>query len=321
MTLAEQAIARAVEAHYDVLKLQKLLEFDENDTTYDHRLVQLLYNKVVGKDGLLSGYPILINEFTKVLKVGEGIRHYNDSLLKDGVDIGHSIVNGTDVYIDIVLETGEALYVSVPFGFSEPTLSVGGVRIGYVSISSEWDIVGNVHYEPYVDIKNYFTNSLRNEVFANVAARHAHDQLLNTTSDVSFSTVNGRDIAADGNILDVLADSSSGISKVAGENIPAASVCVVDNDKVYLADKDNMAHVGKNKYLVMSNVTVDSVASMQSEGVPEYAGWGLTTDVPLFLGSGGAIVDIVPTTGFIQQVGVAITADKLDIEIGMAIKL
>ena len=111
------------------------------------------------------------------------------------------------------------------------------------------------------------------------------------------------------------------VKKEAGEDISAYSVCVIINNLVQLADSSNSLHASKPKYIALTDALLGEIVNIQSEGEIENSGWGLTTDVPLFVGTLGSIVDVPPSTGFIQQIGMANTSDTLEIEISVAIRL
>ena len=118
-----------------------------------------------------------------------------------------------------------------------------------------------------------------------------------------------------------LSSSNPVVNKEAVDAVAVGDVCVVINNTVYLADSTNLAHIAKNKLICINGGLSGEIVTLQAEGQIELVGWGLTVDLPVFLGPAGSVVAVPPTTGFIQTIGVPITSDVLDIEIGMAVKL
>lgn len=90
---------------------------------------------------------------------------------------------------------------------------------------------------------------------------------------------------------------------------------------VLTADSSNQTHF--NKVIGFADKTYsenDNIIPI-TDGEIINSAWNLTVGSTYFLGSGGDITKIAPSTGFIQQVGIAKNITTLIIKIGTPIKL
>ena len=58
--------------------------------------------------------------------------------------------------------------------------------------------------------------------------------------------------------------------------------------------------------------------TLQRDGPMDWPAAGLTPDVPLFLGTDGALTQVAPITGWARQIAVAVAADRIVVSIGPA---
>ena len=123
------------------------------------------------------------------------------------------------------------------------------------------------------------------------------------------------------NVQDAILEMSGGLSKECGEDIVQYNIVVIIDNKVYKADKDNLNHLKLPKYIAMTSKFATEIVTIREEGLITNNLWSLSPNISQFLGNNGNITEIVPTTGFVQKIGVAINANILDLEIGQPIKL
>ena len=113
---------------------------------------------------------------------------------------------------------------------------------------------------------------------------------------------------------------STGIES--GEDIAVGDCCVILAGKAYLADKDTVVHLREPKYIASNTVVIGELVNLRKNGnLLHIPVWGLVPNVSYFIGNSGIISTVIPTTGFIQKIGVAITDEKLEICTGESIQL
>jgi hypothetical protein len=110
-------------------------------------------------------------------------------------------------------------------------------------------------------------------------------------------------------------------TKEVGEVIDVKDICVVIDNKVYKANKDITTHINKTKFIATTSATLGGIVEIQSGGILDIVGWGLTANLSYFLGVNGAILTVPPTSGFSQKVGYSITSDKFVFDVNQAIKI
>ncbi len=95
-------------------------------------------------------------------------------------------------------------------------------------------------------------------------------------------------------------------------------LAVDNNGKAIYADKDdNPFCIGMS----ITGVNAGNNVKIVKEGIVRNPGWGLTVGSRYFLGDDGAIMTTVPTSGYIVEVGIAISSDELLLGIKPPIKL
>ena len=114
---------------------------------------------------------------------------------------------------------------------------------------------------------------------------------------------------------------TANVSYQCGETIGAYKVCVLTANKLYLADSSNMAHISLTKYMTIQSKSIGELCEVVEEGSVAQTGWGLSPDIPYFLGTNGDMQNAPPSVGFIQRVAVSETADRIYFDPQNSIKL
>ena len=106
----------------------------------------------------------------------------------------------------------------------------------------------------------------------------------------------------------------------AGEDLGGHRAVVLSAGQAVYADNTAAAHANRVIGITTGAATSGSGATIQSAG--ELTGMtGLTVDAPIYLSTAGTLTQTAPTTGFIQQLGIALSATAMLVEIQPAIIL
>lgn len=89
-----------------------------------------------------------------------------------------------------------------------------------------------------------------------------------------------------------------------------------DGEGIY-ADQSNNTALAVQGISTGAAVTGAACVVARS-GLLAYPAGGLTPDAPIFLGATGLLTQTPPTTGWLKQVGYAVDADTISVEIGPA---
>lgn len=103
---------------------------------------------------------------------------------------------------------------------------------------------------------------------------------------------------------------SATISYIAGSNLSGGMCIVLENSTAISASNTNLTHAGKIIGITTGSALSGNPAIIQAVGELE-GFYGLTVNSKVYLQSNGTISSIIPTTGFIQQVGIALTSTKI----------
>ncbi len=125
-----------------------------------------------------------------------------------------------------------------------------------------------------------------------------------------FKTFNGQSIIGSGNIS-ILEPVSQFI---AGENIGSNLAVRLHNGQIFLASQNISTHANKVIGITSTSAQQNNPISVQTTGQLNGL-FGLIADEPIFLSINGILTQNIPTTGFIQQVGIAITSTTMFISI------
>lgn len=107
----------------------------------------------------------------------------------------------------------------------------------------------------------------------------------------------------------------------AGEDITRGSAVVVINNLLYLADNTDWRHLSAPKSIAKEDTVKGELVAIQKIGAFAMVGWGLTPNATYFISKKGEITKDIPTTGFLQKIGNALTDDSLVLNGGVPIKM
>lgn len=103
------------------------------------------------------------------------------------------------------------------------------------------------------------------------------------------------------------------LTVTAGEDLPAFRVVYLDNGTAYLYDPSDTTMPNYALGITKSGVTSNHNVLVQTEGIFDDNGLGLTSDNTYYSGANGALVTDITGLTVIQEVGKTITATRLDI--------
>jgi len=107
---------------------------------------------------------------------------------------------------------------------------------------------------------------------------------------------------------------SATISYIAGTNLSGGIGVILSDSTAIAANSTTLAHAGKVIGITTGAVSSGNQAIIQASG--ELEGFsGLTINSKVYLQANGTITSTIPTTGFIQQIGLALTSTKILINI------
>jgi len=111
-----------------------------------------------------------------------------------------------------------------------------------------------------------------------------------------------------------ISGASATISYTAGATLSGGVGVVLEGSTAIAASSTNLSHAGKLSGVTTGSALLGSLAIIQTSG--ELDGFfGLTINSKVYLQANGTISSVVPTSGFIQQVGIALTSTKILINI------
>jgi len=87
------------------------------------------------------------------------------------------------------------------------------------------------------------------------------------------------------------------------------------------ASNANPTHMGRVVGMAVEAINEGETGLVRRIGRIENESWNLTPGIPYFLGEGGEIINFVPSSGFIQYIGVAESVHVLALSLGIPIKL
>ncbi|MDD2885282.1 MAG: hypothetical protein PHT48_09590 [Dechloromonas sp.] len=100
----------------------------------------------------------------------------------------------------------------------------------------------------------------------------------------------------------------------AGENLGGQRAVIVSAGTAVYADNTNLNHANKAVGITAAAFNTGVTGNVQSGG--ELTGLsGLTAGMPIYLSTSGTLTQTTPTGGFIQQLGIAVSATSMLIEI------
>lgn len=122
------------------------------------------------------------------------------------------------------------------------------------------------------------------------------------------------DIHIDGAVINTA--TSTTVSKVAGQTLSGhRAVCVKSDGKVYYADA-NTPSCKSVIGLTTHSAAINETVAVQTTGqLSNVGGWSFTPGALVFVGENGQIVSTPVGTAFFSNVGLAVSADTINIEV------
>jgi hypothetical protein len=115
---------------------------------------------------------------------------------------------------------------------------------------------------------------------------------------------------------------SSDLVFTAGTNLSGHRVVIASSDtEINYADKDTPAHEFLVIGIIANAVSVGDSTTVTPEGIMIEPSWTWTPGNPIFLGNNGMMTQSAPTSGFVLEIGVAISSQSIWIAIGQAVEL
>lgn len=109
---------------------------------------------------------------------------------------------------------------------------------------------------------------------------------------------------------------SSNITAAAGEPLGGHRAVVLDADGLaWYADNTDAQHLGRVVGITLSAAVLGADATLQSAGYITEPSWNWTPYQPVYLSANGLLTQTPPTTGFMQVLGVALSATSLFIQL------
>ena len=114
---------------------------------------------------------------------------------------------------------------------------------------------------------------------------------------------------------------ASSVIETANSNLSGGKVVqIVGSDLVDYADKDSPS-VGNVLGITLNAALQGDSVSVQMVGEITEPTWSWTLGSPIFLGNTGQMTQVVPTSGYLMQVAVPVSATKVNVAILPAILL
>jgi hypothetical protein len=106
------------------------------------------------------------------------------------------------------------------------------------------------------------------------------------------------------------------LTRVAGENLGGHRVVIVDSDnKVYYADRTNLAHMYKVVGITRGAANVGDSVEIQTYGLMTELSWNWIAGQPIFLGTNGLLTQVPPSYGFCLIIAKALTSTDIFISV------
>lgn len=106
-----------------------------------------------------------------------------------------------------------------------------------------------------------------------------------------------------------------------GMPIPAFSVVIIGSDgKIYLADNNDLTHVSKIIGISRTSGLIGDTIKVQTNGLLTSVNQNLIPNTSYFLGTTPGSLSTIPSTGFIQRLGVAKSSNELEMNLTVNIR-
>ena len=121
------------------------------------------------------------------------------------------------------------------------------------------------------------------------------------------------------NMDDEISVSSGNITRIAGEDISANMG--VRSDGFYADSSDNLDLSSPCIGISIAAVSSSQSISIKITGIMTEQSWNWASSLPVYISTNGGLTQTPPLTGYVQQLGVALSATELLIEIEQPIQL
>ena len=123
-------------------------------------------------------------------------------------------------------------------------------------------------------------------------------------------------------VLERMADSTKwNLTATAGAAIGAyRAVAFRADGRLEPASHDNPAHLGRVVGITVASAEAGTWVKSRVSGMLSFDGWNWSPGRPVYVGVSGGLTQTPPTTGFVQQIGVAAGADALLVGLGILLR-
>ena len=102
------------------------------------------------------------------------------------------------------------------------------------------------------------------------------------------------------------------LTAIAGVNLGGHRAVVFDGDgTVIYADQSIAAHAERVLGVTTGAASIGTEATIQTGGELTEPSWAWALDAPIYLSTNGLLTQVIPTTGFIQQIAIPLSATSI----------
>lgn len=105
----------------------------------------------------------------------------------------------------------------------------------------------------------------------------------------------------------------------AGQNVSAGRVVVIDGGEAFYFQPSDPTHAGRAFGVTITSALTGEDVDIQTAGVVTDAAFLFSADSTLYCDTDGDVVDTMPASGTVQQVGVSVASNSMLISIQPAI--
>jgi len=91
-------------------------------------------------------------------------------------------------------------------------------------------------------------------------------------------------------------------------------VCLDDSGNLIYASSDDLTHVARSLGILQTSVVAGAQGTAYLEAAVTESSWAWNTSLPVWLGTGGQLTQVAPTTGFIRQVATVLSPTQIFFE-------
>jgi hypothetical protein len=108
------------------------------------------------------------------------------------------------------------------------------------------------------------------------------------------------------------APGGTAVTATAGEAIGGNRAVLLDAAGLaWYADRTTPAHLGRLAGITQGAASLGAAVTLVSYGLMVEPSWAWTPDTPVYLGTAGLLTQTTPTSGFLQIIGIALSATTL----------